>query len=165
VINKSDLTSDQKKYLADYEFLGEEFDDVHVLSALRGSHIHPLKEKVISYLPEGDIMYPDNQLTNVDNYFWIGEIVREKAFSILNKEIPYSVAVEVDNVKEQEKIFHIEARILTDADRYKKMIIGRKASTLKEIGQLARKELEQALNKKVYLSLEVEVDKHWVERV
>jgi len=165
VINKSDLASGQKKFLPDYEYLAEEFDDVQVLSALRGSHIQPLKEKVMELLPEGEMMYPDNQLTNVDNYFWIAEIIREKAFSILNKEVPYSLTVEVENVKEDAKIFRIEAKILTDAERYKKMIIGRRASTLKEIGQMARKELEQALNKQVFLALEVEVDKHWVERI
>jgi GTP-binding protein Era len=61
--------------------------------------------------------------------------------------------------------FVISARILTDAERYKKMIIGKGGIRIKEIGKMARRELEQALNKKIFLELEVEVDKHWVDRV
>jgi len=165
VINKSDLENEDRKFEEDYDFMSKDFDATFKISALRGSHITPLKEKVMEYLPEGEQMYPDDQLTNVDNYFWIAEIIREKAFSILNKEIPYSVNVEVEEVKEKDDLLSITAKILTDAERYKKMIIGKNASVIKEIGQLARKELEQATNKKVYLDLQVAVDIHWVERI
>ncbi|MFH0857786.1 MAG: GTPase Era [Candidatus Magasanikbacteria bacterium] len=165
VINKSDLENEDRKFEEDYDFMSKDFDATFKISALRGSHITPLKEKVMEYLPEGEQMYPDDQLTNVDNYFWIAEIIREKAFSILNKEIPYSVNVEVEEVKEKDDLISITAKILTDAERYKKMIIGKNASVIKEIGQLARKELEQATNKKVYLDLQVAVDIHWVERI
>ena len=71
----------------------------------------------------------------------------------------------MDNLEEKPDIFVISARILTDAERYKKMIIGKGGLKIKEIGQMARRELEQSLNKKVFLELEVEVDKHWVDRV
>ena len=95
----------------------------------------------------------------------MGEIIREKVFSIFEKEVPYSITVEVENLEEKPDILIITARILTNEERYKKIIIGRGGNKIKEIGQMARKELEQALNKKIYLELEVEVDKHWVERV
>ncbi len=165
VINKSDLHPKERKYQEDYEMWADDFDEVFRLSALRASHIQPLREKVMKILPEGEEMYADGQLTNIDNYFWIEEIIREKIFSIFDKEVPYSITVQVEKVEEKSDLFVIEAKILTNADRYKRIIIGQKGNKIKEIGQMARKELEQAINKKIFLDLEVEVDKHWVERV
>lgn len=165
VINKSDLPKDDRKHQSEYEALGEGFNAILSLSALRGSHIHPLKEKVMELMPEGEKLYTDEQLTNLDHYFWIGEIIREKAYSIFDKEVPYSISVEVDNVEDKKDMMVISARILTNAERYKRMIIGRKGQKIKELGQMARRELEQATNKKIFLELEVEVDEHWVERV
>lgn len=165
VINKSDLPQDERPYTADYEAWADDFDTIFHLSALRSSHIQPLKDKVIELLPEGEPMYPDDQITNIDNYFWTAEIIREKVFSVLDKEIPYSISVEVDNVEEKKDVTVVTARILTNQERYKKIIIGRNGEKIKEIGQMARKELEQATNRKIYLELEVEVDIHWVDRI
>lgn len=165
VLNKSDLHEKTRKYEELYKGWEKDFDAVLSLSALKGSHITPLKEKVMAFLPEGEPMYPEDQLTNVDNYFWVSEIIREKAFSVFDKEVPYSLTVNVVSIEEKSNIFVISATILTNEDRYKRIIIGKGGNKLKEIGQMARKELEQALNKKVFLELEVEVDKHWVERI
>lgn len=165
VINKTDMPKSERKYQEQYEDWGEEFDDVLHLSALRASHIQPLREKVMEYMPEGEAMYPQDQLTNLDHYFWIAEIIREKVFSVFEKEVPYSITVEVDNVEEKKDITVITARILTNEDRYKRIIIGQRGRKIKEIGQMARKELEQAINHKIFLELEVVVDKHWVKRI
>ncbi len=165
VINKSDLPEEERKHQEDYEKMAEDFAGVFCLSALRNAHVQPLRDKVMEMLPEGEAMYPENQLTNIDNYFWIAEIIREKVFSIFDKEVPYSITVEVDNVEDKPDIMVISARILTDADRYKKIIIGHRGQKIKEIGQMARKELEASVNKKIFLELEVEVDTHWVERI
>ncbi len=165
VINKSDLPQDERKHQEEYVAWEKDFDAVLPLSALRGSHVTPLKNKVMELLPEGHPMYMDDQLTNIDNYFWMAEIIREKIFSVLDKEVPYSTTVEVDNVEDKQDVMVINARILTNQERYKKIIIGRKGYKVKEIGQMARRELEQATGKKIFLELEVEVDAHWVERV
>lgn len=165
VINKCDLSPRERQFEIDYEAWGKEFDGLFHLSALRASHIKPLKEKVMELLPEGEPMYPAEQWTNIDNYFWIAEIIREKVFSVFEKEVPYAITVEVDNVEEKKDITVISARILTNQERYKKIIIGQGGQKIKEVGQMARRELEAAVNKKIYLELEVEVDKHWVERV
>ncbi|HAT03265.1 MAG TPA: GTPase Era [Candidatus Magasanikbacteria bacterium] len=165
VINKSDLTQTERKHETEYERWGSDFDAVFSLSALRASHIQPLKEKVIELLPQGEPMYIDKQITNVNEYFWVAEIIREKIFSVFDKEVPYSMTVDVDSIEEKPDIFVIQARILTDQERYKKLIIGKGGNKIKEIGKMARKELEQSLNKKVYLELEVEIDIHWVERI
>lgn len=165
VINKCDVSEDERPFQESYLAWSKDFDAVFELSALQASHIQPLKQKVMELLPEGEPFYPDNQLTNVDNYFWIAEIIREKVFSVLDKEVPYSVAVEVDKVEDKSNITIITARILTDEERYKKIIIGHRGQKIKEIGQMARRELEAATDKKIFLELEVEVDEHWVERV
>lgn len=165
VLNKSDLPERERAHKQAYLEWADEFDAVFSLSALRASHIAPLRTKLVEFMPEGEILYPEQQLTNIDREFWIAEIVREKIFSVFDKEIPYSITVEVDGIEEKENIIVIEARILTDAPRYKKMIIGYRGQKIKEVGQMARKELEQSLNKKIFLELEVEVDRHWVERI
>lgn len=196
VINKSDLHHEDRAYQESYEQWAKDFDAVFSLSALRASHIEPLKQKVMEFLPEGEPFYLDEQLTNIDNYFWIAELIREKVFSVFEKEVPYSITVEVDNVEdkmvpkgsaserklalgakptkaayakaakgEKEEMVVIQARILTDLERFKKVIIGHGGTKIKEIGVMARRELEAALNKRVFLELEVEVDPHWVERI
>lgn len=175
VINKSDLPPEKRSHQEEYETWVEDFDAIFKLSALRASHIQPLRDKVMELLPEGEPMYPVEQLTNLDHHFWIAEIIREKVFSIFEKEVPYSITVEVDNVEEKPgstslrqgkpDIMVISARILTNEERYKKIIIGRGGQKIKEIGQMARRELEQATGQKIFLELEVEVDKHWVKRV
>jgi GTP-binding protein Era len=165
VINKSDLPKRERPHQEEYEAMGKEFDGVFPLSALRASHIQPLKARVMEILPEGPAMYEAEQLTNIDTNFWMAEIVREKLFSVLEKEIPYATTVEIDDIEDKPGILVVKGRILTANDRYKKMIIGQGGRKIKEIGSMARKELEAAANKKVFLELEVDTDPHWVERV
>lgn len=163
-INKSDLPKEEKMYLDDYKNLAEEFDAVFELSALFNRHVQPLRDKVMELLPVGEPLYPPEQNTNIDPKFWVAEIIREKIFLALRKEVPYSTHVEVEDIEEKPDVFVIKANIYTLDSKYKKMIIGAGGRALKEIGIAARKELETALNKKVYLELEVETDKHWEER-
>ena len=166
VINKTDLHPSEREHQKSYEQWSDDFDVVLELSALRASHVQPLREKVVELLPEGEPLYPEDQLTNVDKDFWIQEIVREKVFSVLDKEVPYSVTVDVISTEERDNgVLYIKAAVLTDAERYKRMIIGKGGSKIKEIGQMARKELEQATNAKVFLELDVDVDTHWVQRI
>ncbi len=165
IINKSDLPEKEKTYLEDYKQLADDFTQVFELSALYNRHIQPLKEKVFELLPVGEAMYTGDQITNLGKGHWISEVIREKILLALRKEVPYSVAVEVRNIEEKPDIVVIQAVILTYDPKYKKMIIGANGRSIKEIGIAARKELSTALNKKVYLELEVETDRHWEERI
>lgn len=165
VINKSDLPKRERQFEQEYLAWSDTFAAVCSLSALKASHIRPLRDKVIELLPEGEPLYLGDQLTNITNDFWIAEIIREKVFSVLDKEVPYAVTVEVESMEQKKDMFVIEAKILTNQERYKRIIIGKGGIKIKEIGQMARKELEQALNKKVYLELEVGFDQHWIERI
>jgi GTP-binding protein Era len=164
VLNKSDLPEKEKHYLEDYKQLSDEFDATFELSALMNRHIQPLIEKVFELLPEGIPMYEGDQITNIGKGKWIAEVIREKILLALRKEVPYSINVEVRNIEDKGDLIVIEAVILTSEARYKKMIIGAGGRAIKEIGIAARKELATALNKKIYLELEVETDHHWEDR-
>ncbi len=165
VINKTDLRREDKEFLEDYQALAPDFDSVFELSALHNRHIKPLLDKVFELLPVGEPLYPPDQVTNIDQKFWIAELIREKIFLALRKEVPYTTTVEVDDITDKPDVLVVKARVLTYDKKYKEMIIGFGGRAIKEIGIAARKELEQAINKKVFLELEVEADKHWMERL
>lgn len=168
VINKMDVT--KPSFMVQYRFMEDEFDNVIEVSALTGRNLKVLINEIFERLPVGDPIVSGEQLAqpglNIDSKTFIAEIIREKAFLTLRKEVPYSMTAIVDDVEEKENgTLYIRARLLTSADRYKGMIIGHQGVTIKEIGATARKELEVASGKKVYLELTVEVDTHWDDYV
>ncbi len=165
VINKCDRPEKENEFLEDYVALGEDFAGTFQVSAIKNRHIQPLIDKVFSLLPIGEPLYPPEQLTNIPKEFWVAEIIREKIFLALRKEVPYTTHVEVKSIENKDDVVVIKATIYTYDSRYKNMIIGAHGRAIKEIGIAARKELEQATNKKIFLELEVETDKHWLERV
>ena len=165
VINKSDLPEKEKIYLDDYKALADQFTEVFELSALQNRHVQPLRDKVFELLPVGEPTYPPAQLTNMDEKFWVAELIREKIFKALRQEVPYTTHVEVTEIEDKPDVFVIHATVYTYDSRYKKMIIGAGGRSIKEIGIAARKELEAALNKKVFLELDVETDRRWEERI
>jgi GTP-binding protein Era len=174
VYNKIDIATESKDHLAEYNYLEEEFDRVISVSAIKEKNIKGLINLIFELLPEKDSSFiqEDSEILESKNKPVIGlsskdyiaEIIREKAYLFLRKELPYSVTVEVDEVVDKKKLILIKARILTNADRYKKMIIGRNGKKIKEIGYNARKELELMSSRKIFLELTVQIDKHWAER-
>ncbi|MBI2051805.1 GTPase Era [Candidatus Roizmanbacteria bacterium] len=170
VINKIDIQ--EPSYLPQYKFLEDEFKDIFQVSSLQKKHLKPLVAKLFTYLPkkpatektaeaEEKLAYP---LLNIDSKIFVGELIREKIFLKTGQEVPYSATVVVDEIAERENNFtYIKARILTTHDRYKKMLIGQGGKKIKELGSMARKELELALGKRVFLDLTVETDPHWQE--
>ena len=165
VINKSDLPVKEKVFLDDYKALSDEFTAVFELSAEQNRDVQPLRDKVFELLPVGEATYPPTQLTNMDEKFWVAELIREKIFKALRQEVPYTTHVEVSEIEDKPDVFVINAAIYTYDSRYKKMIIGAGGRSIKEIGIAARKELEAALGKKVFLQLEVETDRRWEEKI
>lgn len=166
VVNKMDITS--PSHIVQYRFMRDEFDTVVELSAMTGAHINKLLTLIFDILPEGaalvdvkDMVQPAINLTSKQ---FVAEIIREKAFLNLRKEVPYSVTAVVDEVTERENgNLYIQARLLTNQDKYKGMLVGSGGSMIREISMAARKELEVASSKKVFLELTVEVDPHWME--
>lgn len=161
VLNKIDQRTPD--YSAEYKFLEDEFDAVVEVSALKDKNLPILVDKIAEFLKEGDkIIEREDMPTpaiNLDSKLYISENIREKAFLVLRDELPYSIRVVVDEVKERpNKIYYIKARIITTLDRYKKMIIGAGGSRIKVIGSMSRKELEVATGQKIFLDLTVEVE-------
>lgn len=168
VINKVDVKS--PSHIVQYRFMESEFDKVLSVSALTNKHLPLLLDAIFEYLPEGKPIVNTEDLVqpglNLDSKMFISEIIREKAFLNLRREVPYAITAVVDDIEEKENgVTYIKARLLTSADRYKGMIIGTNGSMIKEISMAARKELEVAANKKVYLELTVETDPHWIDYV
>ncbi len=166
VVNKIDLR--EPDYRVQYKFMEEEFTDVVEVSALEGIHVPTLITKIFSLLPEGEPLIATEDLPhpnlNMDSKTYLSEIIREKAFLFLRREVPYKITAVVDDVSHRESgNLYIKARILTTDDRYKGMIIGKNGAMIKEIGMATRKELETAINKKVFIDLTVETDPHWVD--
>jgi len=168
VINKIDDPG--KSFLPQYKFLEDEFKDVFQISAINKTHVKPLLDKIFEYLPEEnkdseeippDLVYP---ILNIDSRIFISELIREKIFLMTGEEIPYTTTVIVDQIMERKNgTTYIKAKILTTNDRYKRMLIGKEGRKIKEIGSYARKEIALAINKKVFLDLNIEVDPHWQE--
>lgn len=139
------------------------FKEIVPISATLGDNMDRLEALLISYLPEGPPFYPPDQLTDQPERFIIGELIREKVFHLLHQEIPYSVAVEVEEMKERKEkpLIDIQATIYVEKDSQKGIIIGSQGRMLKKIGQLAREEIEALLASQVFLNLWVKVRPHW----
>lgn len=162
-INKLDLSRDARVYSPDYQELCAGFHQTIEISALTLTHIKSLINTLFDLLPVGDALYPDAHIPRDDRH-WASEIIREKIFHTFGDELPYGIHVVVDTIEDRGKILAIHASIITNVARHKGMIIGKGGRKLKEIGMSARKELELAAQKKIFLELSVKVDEHWMER-
>ena len=161
VINKIDKK--EPSYREEYRFMEDEFDSVVEISAIKAKNLPLLVKAILKYLKEGERTVAKEELAypalNIDSKLYIEENIREKAFLVLRDELPYNVRITVDQVAERENgMFYIKARLITAADRYKKMIIGAGGKRIKIIGSMARRELELATSQKIFLDLTVEVE-------
>jgi GTP-binding protein Era len=140
-----------------------DFKTVVPVSALHGTQMEPLLEAMQAALPQGPPLYPPGSLTDMPERFIAGELIREKAIRLTGEEIPYAVAVTVDQFKDDPKQERVElyATIHVERDSQKGMVIGKGGRKLKQIGSAARKEIEKMVGCKVFLKLFVRVQKHW----
>lgn len=138
------------------------FKEIIPISALKEDGIEILLKKIYDYLPPGPKYYSDDVITNQLERFMVSEIIREKATEMTEKEIPYSIAVEVIEWKERESgLILIMSNIYVERDSQKGIIIGKGGRMLKSIGTAARADIEKLLNTKVFLELWVKVKKDW----
>lgn len=163
-INKIDIK--KPSYLPHYKFMEHEYDKTVSISGFTKANLNLLIDAIFELLPRGKKIIDDTPrptpVLNMNSQTFIAEIIREKAYLFLRKEVPYTLTTEVDEINERESgVVYIGARIITTADRYKKMIIGEKGRMIKEIGMAVRKELQTATNQKIYVQLTVETNPHW----
>lgn len=163
VINKVDKVKDKQQLLPFLQACSEKmsFAAIIPLSALQGTHLDQLEATIADYLPEGILLFPEDQVTDRSMRFLAAELIREKVMRQLGAEVPYAMTVEIEDFKDSGKSLHIHALILVEREGQKRIVIGNKGSRLKLIGQEARVEMEKLFDSKVMLKLWVKVKSGW----
>lgn len=164
-VNKVDRIENREALLPHLDMLSRkrDFAEIIPLSALKGMNLAPLEEAVARFLPESVHFYPDDQITDRSERFMASEMVREKITRQLGAELPYSVAVEIEEFRRDGKTLHISALILVEREGQKKIMIGDKGERLRRIGQEARTDMERLFDSKVMLRLWVKVKRGWAD--
>jgi GTP-binding protein Era len=163
VINKIDLVR-RAELLPTIDRLSKSpiFKEIVPVSALKGENIDDLKSTLVRYLPAGKPYFPSDAITDQPEKFFVAEIIREKVFEKYRDEIPYSTEVEVAEFKERDgKKDFISAEVFVERESQKGILIGKGGSALKEVGELARKRVEDFLGREVFLELRVKVRENW----
>lgn len=164
-VNKVDLLGDKSKMLPILESLAEMLPQAEIfpLSALKEDGISALLEAIKKQLPEGEAQFPEDQLSTLPVRFMAAEIVREKLFLGLKQELPYFIAVDIENWKEEPErdLTTINAVIYVGRDSHKGIVIGQGGKNLKTVGQAARKEIVELVGTRVHLELWVKVKENW----
>jgi GTPase len=140
-----------------------EFTEIFLISARTGDGCADLVNGWLEHLPEGQPYFPRDQFTDQPERFLAAEIVREKAILATRQEVPHAVAVMIDSFEEKRDLIHIRATICVEREGQKAIIIGKGGATIKNVGMLARQELEEILGAKVFLETMVRVEPRWRE--
>ena len=162
IINKIDL-SNQENVVKEMEYWKQQLPGAEVvpISALNRFNISKVFDLIIEKLPESPPYFPKDELTDRSVRFFVSEIIREKILMNYKKEIPYSAEVAVESYKEDPKIDRIAATIFVSRDTQKAIILGHQGRSIKKVGTQARKDIEEFVEKKVFLELTVKVNKDW----
>lgn len=163
ILNKTDLLKPEQilKAIETYKNLLN-FAEVVPVSALNGENVTELLHTLRKYLPEGPLYYDADMVTDQPEQQIMAELIREKVFTLTREEIPHSVAVNItDMVRRENGLLYVGAAICVERESQKGIIIGKKGTMLKQIGSLARPELENLFGDKIFLELRVKVKKDW----
>lgn len=162
-INKVDKIEQKDTLLPHLQKLSERFPKAEMipLSALRNTNLDRLEDLIVERLPEGIHLFPEDQLTDKSSRFMAAEMVREKITRQLGDELPYQMAVEIEEFKDEGRILHISAVVLVERDGQKRILIGDRGERIKQIGQQARLDMEKLFDQKVMLKLWVKVKSGW----
>lgn len=165
-VNKVDKVEDKEELLPHIAKITEDchFDAVFPGSALKGQNLDELTKTLKRWLPEGDLFYPEDYITDRSERFMAAELIREKLMRSLGEEIPYSSTVEIEQFKFKDNgVLHINGLILVERSGQKAIIIGKQGQRLKQIGRDARIEMEELFDAKVFLELWVKVKDGWAD--
>lgn len=167
VINKIDNVIDKTQLLPHIQEISQKvnFLDVVPISAEKGDGVDIIRKIVKTHLPEGEHHFPEDYITDRSQRFMASEIIREKLMRFLGDELPYSVTVEIEQFKVDERngMYRINGLILVERDGQKKMVIGNKGEKIKKIGIEARKDMQSFFDNKVHLELWVKVKAGWAD--
>jgi GTP-binding protein Era len=162
-VNKVDKVADKEAILAFFNEAQHRFPFKHMVpvSALKGINLEQLESLIMELLPERDLIYPEDQVTDRSERFLAAEIVREKLTRRLGAELPYALTVEIERYEEKPDITKIYAIIWVERLTQKNIVIGKDGEMLKKVGIDARQDIEKLIGQKVYLQLWVKVKKGW----
>ena len=162
VLNKIDKISKEKLFEEILKLKDlYDFKEIVPISGLKGKNTEELIKAIKNHLKDNIKYFDDDIITNTDETFMIGEIIREKVLNLTKEEVPHSVTCIVENIEFKKKVVNINGLIIVDRKNLKKIIIGKNGSMLKKIGTLARKDIEEYLKMKVYLELYVKTIENW----
>jgi GTP-binding protein Era len=164
-VNKIDQLKNREQLIPFLERLAKtrDFAAIVPVSAKTGKNVPELLAALREALPEGPAMYPPDQLTDRDERFFAGELLREKLFEAMGAELPYRCEVVIDSFKEEGRLRRIEATILVERESQKPIVLGAKGERLKRMATAARKDMEKLFGGKVYLGTWVKVRKAWTD--
>ncbi len=162
-VNKVDQIDDKETLLPHIQYLSEKLSPIDIvpLSALRNVNLDRLEKIIIKHLPEAAHLFPEDQITDRSSRFMAAEIVREKITRQLGDELPYEMAVEIEEFKDDGHLLTISALILVEKPGQKKILIGDKGERIKLIGTQARIDMEKLFESKVMLNLWVKIKSGW----
>jgi GTPase len=165
VLNKIDHLKEKQLLLPLIESYRavREFDDYLPISARKGEGLHELRKAILDRLPEGPAYFPSDEITDQPERYLAAELIREKILKETRQEVPHSVAVLVEKWEEKGQLTRISATIYVERDGQKGIVIGAGGSMLKNVGTLARKEMEVLFRRKIFLELFVKVRPGWRE--
>lgn len=162
VVNKSETLKPKALQQVISFFEGKTYARAVVaISALTHAHLDKLLSMVLSLLPEGEPFFEADQLTDLPTRFFVGEMIREKIYTLFSDEIPYHATVLVNEFKEKSTLIKISADIIVQRETQKGILLGSGGQMIKALGTEARKEIEQFLGQKVFLELFVKVRPKW----
>jgi GTP-binding protein Era len=164
-VNKIDLLANRDELLPRLQSLSDKraFEQVVPISATKGDNIQALEDAIEALLPEAPAMFPEDQITDRPVRFLAAELVREKLFRKLGRELPYGLTVEIESFKTEGAVTHIHALIWVERKSQKNIVIGRQGRMLKEVGTEARKDIEALIDAKVNLKLWVKIKEGWAD--
>lgn len=165
VVNKIDLLANRDELLPWLQELSgkRRFEQVIPVSATKGDNVTALETAIETLLPQAPAVFPEDQVTDRSVRFLAAELVREKLFRKLGKELPYGLTVEIESFKSEPGITHIHALIWVERKSQKTIVIGRQGRVLKEVGIEARKDIEVLIDGKVNLKLWVKIKEGWAD--
>jgi len=164
VINKADTVKKDKLAEAEQFFTEKPYcKETFSISAITGHHVPDLLNRLVELLPEGEPFYAEDEISDLPTKFFVAEIIREKIYALFQDEIPYHTTVVVSEFKQKSTLIKIRAEIVVQRESQKAIIIGEGGRMIKQIGMLARTEIEKFLEQKVFLELFVKVRPNWRE--
>ena len=164
-LNKIDLMANRDELLPRLQALGDKraFEQIVPISAVKGDNIQALEDAIEKLLPEAPAMFPEDQITDRPVRFLAAELVREKLFRKLGRELPYGLTVEIESFKTEADVTHIHALIWVERKSQKNIVIGKQGRVLKEVGTEARKDIEALIDARVNLKLWVKIKEGWAD--